>query len=141
MYVVLSVILILSSYPHIAPPFLRIFRFKNSSVPTDYTPLVMCPLDGCLFSAGPVRGVAYMMLEEGLKHRGESQVSVHANYLKGNHLKMAALKKFGYWLAVETQEGELEGEGAGTNNKYGPMCKAYEVRTCGQNPRMCTKGG
>ncbi len=52
--------------------------YHSSSSRNEENELVMCPLDGCLFSAGPVRGVAYLMLEEGLKLRGESQVAVSA---------------------------------------------------------------
>ncbi len=61
-------------------------------------------------------------------------LQVHANYLKGNHAKMYALKKFGYWLAVE-------GEGKDGKEGYTQQCRVYEQRTCQKNPRMCTKGG
>ena len=45
--------------------------------------LVCCPLDGCVFSAGALRGVAFDWLKDNLKRRNEQAVSIHANYLKG----------------------------------------------------------
>lgn len=60
--------------------------------------VVTCPLDGCMFSAGALRGVAYDWLRDNLNTRHLPLVSVHANYLKGNELKYHALKKHGYWI-------------------------------------------
>ena len=45
--------------------------------------LVTCHLDGCLFSAGGLRGAAYNWLEAAVKKRNESVVSIHANFVKG----------------------------------------------------------
>lgn len=45
--------------------------------------LVTCHLDGCLFSAGGLRGAAYNWLEAAVKKRNETVVSIHANFVKG----------------------------------------------------------
>jgi hypothetical protein len=54
--------------------------------------LVTCALDGCIFSAGGLRGVAYDWLRDNLKRKNETVVVIHANYLKGNAKKREKLK-------------------------------------------------
>ena len=81
--------------------------------------LVSCPLDGCMFSSGAVRGLgpagamevhakegeAYGRLRDSLKSRGEKLCAVHANYIVGNERKANALDRHGYWLATQTSDG------------------------------------
>ena len=59
---------------------------------------VSCPLDGCEFSAGALRGVAFIWLKDNLNTRNRKSHTVHANYLKGNVAKMEALRRHGYWI-------------------------------------------
>eukprot|EP00607_Mallomonas_marina_P003391 CAMPEP_0182432378 /NCGR_PEP_ID=MMETSP1167-20130531/55903_1 /TAXON_ID=2988 /ORGANISM="Mallomonas Sp, Strain CCMP3275" /LENGTH=215 /DNA_ID=CAMNT_0024619811 /DNA_START=172 /DNA_END=819 /DNA_ORIENTATION=- len=79
----------------------------NSSLIGSY--LVSCPLDGCVFSAGALRGVAYIMLRDGLKRKKEKACTLHANYLKGNERKKSALAIHGYWLASKAPDGTWNG--------------------------------
>ena len=72
--------------------------------------LVSCPLDGCMFSAGALRGVAYVMLTDGLKKRNGTLHTIHANYIKGNEMKKAALNKHGYWLATQSPDKSWNGK-------------------------------
>jgi len=82
--------------------------------------LIVCPLDGCVFSAGALRGVAYAWLEDNLKNRKNDTVcTVHANYLKG-HLKAAALEQHGYWLAMK--------EGHDHSNNCKPYTNRYPFK-------------
>ena len=60
--------------------------------------LTTCHLDGCVFSVGALRGVAYNWLKDNLAKKREAVVTIHANYIKGNALKMKALQKHGYWI-------------------------------------------
>lgn len=53
------------------------------SVQSTTETLVTCHLDGCLFSAGGLRGAAYNWLEAAVKKKNESVVSIHANFVKG----------------------------------------------------------
>lgn len=71
--------------------------------------LITCALDGCIFSAGGLRGVAYDWLRENLAKRKESVVVVHANYLKGNQLKKERLQQHGYWITKEGEGGFRDG--------------------------------
>jgi len=80
--------------------------------------IVICPLDGCVFSAGGLRGVSYKMLEEGLKWRGETSAAIHANFLKGSASKAAALRRHGLWLHYPTE---------GLNLTSG--CMSYEKKS------------
>ena len=70
-----------------------------------YKEIVICPLDGCLFSVGALRGVSYHMLEVGLKWRSETSVAIHANFMKGSAQKAEALKKHGLWLHAQGVRG------------------------------------
>jgi hypothetical protein len=67
--------------------------------------LVTCALDGCIFAAGALRGVAYDWLRDNLRDKKEKVVTVHANYLKGNELKRNALQKHGYWIVRQNGDG------------------------------------
>jgi len=67
--------------------------------------IVICPLDGCLFSAGALRGVSYHMLEDGLKWRRETSIAIHANFMKGSAQKSGALKRHGLWLHMQGTQG------------------------------------
>ena len=84
---------------------------------TNRDEIIMCPLDGCVFSAGALRGVAYKMLENGLKSRNESSVSLHANFIKGNNKKITTMQHHGLWLTNYNNQ----------NNKdfKKPICSAY----------------
>lgn len=73
---------------------------SSQSAVTNPHELVMCPLDGCVFSSGALRGVAYTMLQKGLEARNETSVSIHANFIKGKSAKVSTMSKFGLWLAV-----------------------------------------
>lgn len=68
--------------------------------------LITCHLDGCVFSAGALRGVAFTWLQENLKLKSERACTIHANYLKGAELKMRALEKHGFWLATQENPGD-----------------------------------
>jgi hypothetical protein len=66
------------------PPIIPIKKcgdYSNSSLTG--RELVVCPLDGCMFSAGALRGIAFDWLKGNLKQRKFQCVSVHANYMKG----------------------------------------------------------
>jgi hypothetical protein len=71
---------------------------STASASNQLTPIVTCALDGCMFAAGALRGVAYDWVRDNLQQRGNQLVTIHANYLKGNDLKAIALKKHGYWI-------------------------------------------
>ena len=87
--------------------------------------LVTCPLEACTFSSGSLRGVAFLMLENNLRVRNESSITVHANYLNGNAKKMEALKAHGFWLA----------QGGGT-------CAAFHgPKKCKDQPALCMPRG
>jgi hypothetical protein len=85
-----------------------------------YTPdaLVTCPLDGCVFSAGALRGVAYTMLRDGLKKRGKKAYTIHANYIKGNERKQNAFQIHGYWLATKMKDNSWNGVCNILNSKW-----------------------
>jgi len=70
---------------------------NSSSIGADVT---MCPLDECSFSVGALRGdgSAFASLQKELRRRGTQAVTVHANWIKGNAAKAAALAKHGLWL-------------------------------------------
>jgi hypothetical protein len=71
----------------------------EQALPSDQRALVTCHLDGCIFSAGSLRGVAWDWVKDNVQNRLKTKaVSVHANYLKGLELKEQALKKHGLWL-------------------------------------------
>lgn len=61
--------------------------------------VALCPLDECVFSVGALRGAAFAALQAELARRGASAVSLHANWIKGNAAKAAALAARGLWLA------------------------------------------
>ncbi len=88
---------------------------------TNRDEIIMCPLDGCVFSAGALRGVAYKMLENGLKSRNESSVSLHANFIKGNKKKITTMQHHGLWLTNYNNQ----------NNKdfKKPICSAYRPQS------------
>jgi hypothetical protein len=90
---------------------------------------VMCPLDGCAFSSGALRGVAYKMLQNGLAARNESLVTLHANFLKGSNLKLSVQKQYGLWLTKSTDALGADGDGA--------HCDAYEPKDCLHHPHLC----
>lgn len=70
------------------------------SSPASAVPQVaLCPLDECVFSVGALRGAAFASLQSELTRRGVVGVSVHANWIKGNAAKAAALAARGLWLA------------------------------------------
>ena len=89
--------------------------------------LVTCALDGCLFSAGNLRGHGYMWLEDNLRVRNETAVTIHSNYMKGNTWKMKVMDAYGIWLYNYT-EGACE-----SNPNKGPL-------VCSSEPRLCQKG-
>ena len=97
----------------INPPVLplpRCIDYSNKSEHiSDTRPIVTCALDGCMFSAGALRGVAYTMLRDGLRKRNGTLHTIHANYIKGNENKKRALELHGYWLATRTEEGHWDG--------------------------------
>jgi hypothetical protein len=65
--------------------------------------IVICPLDGCLFSVGALVDRRNKDLHtKGLQMRGESAVSVHANWIIGKQKKHMALRQYGFWLAKPT---------------------------------------
>ena len=67
----------------------------NSSVNiVENTPhLTTCHLDGCIFSVGALRGVAYTWLKDNLAKKRERVVTIHANYIKGSIVKGVPQKK------------------------------------------------
>ena len=67
-------------------------------LPVTKQTLTTCHLDGCVFSAGALRGVAYDWLKDSLKRKNEKAVSIHANYLKGMDKKMLALQHHRLWI-------------------------------------------
>lgn len=94
---------------------------------TDRTPedegvLITCPLDGCMFSSGAVRGLgpggslaptdeqgeAFGRLRDALKLRSGQLISVHANYIVGNTFKMRAFQHHGLWLALQQGGGNAD---------------------------------
>jgi hypothetical protein len=95
--------------------------------------LVSCPLDPCTFSAGGLRGVAYLMLENGLRAREANLVAAHANYLNGNERKMDALKSHGLWLPQE--DGSCATfNGPKTCEQYPDMCKPHDYQPVHRRP-------
>ena len=67
--------------------------------------VVMCPLDGCMFSAGALSSQKSLtMLKTGLNWRSESVVSMHANWMIGLKNKVAAMKQNGVWLAAHHED-------------------------------------
>ena len=69
----------------------------------------VCALDECGFSVGALRGTAFAALQAELQRRGAEPVSLHANWIKGNAAKAAALAARGLWLS---QPGGGGGGGA-----------------------------
>jgi len=62
--------------------------------------IVICPLDGCIFSAGALANEKNKdMHTKGLAMRAESPASVHANWIIGKQQKQMALRNYGFWLA------------------------------------------
>ena len=59
----------------------------------------VCALDECVFSVGALRGSAFAALQAELQRRGAEPVSLHANWIKGNAAKAAALAARGLWLS------------------------------------------
>lgn len=81
---------------------------KNNDVDNSgSTDVSMCPLDECSFSVGALRGdgSAFASLQKELRRRGAQAVTVHANWIKGNAAKAAALAKHGLWLAPGERAG------------------------------------
>lgn len=77
-----------------------VVQSKHSSTLSE---IVMCHVDGCAFSVGALRGIAYSWLRNYIRmHSRQNQlklISIHANFIRGNELKMGRLKEFGYWIA------------------------------------------
>jgi len=80
-------------------------RYTHTKSTNHTGEIVVCPLDGCVFSVGALRGVSYRMLEDGLKLRGEMSAAIHANFMKGSVSKTAALKRHGLWLHAQDING------------------------------------
>lgn len=98
----------------VSPPVLPLQSCHNlKNLSRDY--LVSCPLDGCSFSAGALRGVAYTMLTDGLRKRNGKLFTIHANYIKGNMAKKRALETHGYWIATINP----------IDNSWGGICKNF----------------
>lgn len=88
---------------------------SNSSM-GDNKYIITCHLDGCVFSAGALRGVAFTWLSENLKRKKERAVSVHANYLKGNEVKMRHLQQHKFWITTPD----------GTGRQFGGKCAPFQ---------------
>jgi hypothetical protein len=109
--------------------------------------LVTCPLDSCVFSAGALRGVAYKMLEDGLRRRHDSSVTIHANYLKDNGFKMGAMMKYGLWISdlskvIDKPLSDKDDEKLKLKDStgHGRVCHPFNgVKTCKDEPRICQK--
>ena len=83
---------------------------ENFTSNSSFNTLVICPLDGCMFSAGALRGVAYNWLLENLLKRRVKLFTVHANYIRSNAAKQHALDYHGYWLATSSKDGNWDGK-------------------------------
>lgn len=67
-----------------------------------------CFLDTCAFSSGMlsrqyVPEFTYEMLVDNIEFRNESMVAVHANYIKGNTLKMSKMAEYNFWLSAANE--------------------------------------
>ncbi len=91
--------------------------------------LVVCPLDGCLFSAGGLRmKVEHLVagfdgLRESLNARNETPVALHANYIvMGHSAKRLRMSERGLWLYDESTS----------------KCAHFPKKTvCTSFPRLC----
>jgi len=97
---------------------------KKQATTGNYSAMVTCHLDGCVFSSGAPRGLgpsgslkanekegeAYGRLRVALANKKETLVSVHANYIVGNHAKQKGLDDHGYWLATKNPDGTWGGK-------------------------------
>jgi hypothetical protein len=68
-------------------------------------PLIACMLDNCAFSSGMLSRLwipefTYEELVDIIAIRKEKMAAVHANYIKGNKLKMQKMFEHGFWLAI-----------------------------------------
>lgn len=85
--------------------------------------VVACALDACMFSSGMINGVdrwgnlRWNVLRNNIKTMNNSVVSVHANWIIGNHKKKSNLQLAGLWLNKED---------AKLHSDFGPNnCKVY----------------
>jgi hypothetical protein len=69
------------------------------------TPLIACMLDNCAFSSGMLSRLwipefTYEELVDIIAIRKEKMCAIHANYIKGNKLKMQKMYEHNLWLAI-----------------------------------------
>lgn len=117
-------------------------------------PIVSCPLNSCVFSAGALRNYETLdRLTSGLRGVGQSAVTVHANWMNGRQKKQFALQSNGLWIttfrfgrekAREEQvsiapghEGQIQG---GRPLRVGPVNK-IDLRQKGQGMERLRAGG
>lgn len=113
-------------------PLIKCSNYEEINTNITTNQIITCHLDGCLFSVGALRGVAYVMLIDNLKKQDNFPISIHANFMKGNDLKMKSLMKHGYWLTTPNKDTKLS---------YGGFCRiySYDDNSVGLNQYKITK--